>query len=137
MAPKNNIHVIRNGTYFGECLLYCNEEITLASNQVVYTLTSPRPDSMHPDIRAESPMEAGLWQTLLELLDWSALRSMPRTIGAPDASDAGGEFLEVSGDQGNIRVDVEKDAAVPKVAALLTSLRDLRSRLALKHRPAT
>jgi hypothetical protein len=135
MTPENKLLSIRNGTYFGECLVHCFEEITVTPDKVVYTLTSRMPDADRPDIRAESPMTLDAWQGLLGLLDWGDLASLPRTIGDPDAADAGGEFLEVWGDQGTKRVDFDKDAAVPKIAALLAVLRDLRARLALQHRP--
>lgn len=135
MTPENRFLYIKNGTYFGECLVHCFEEIAVTPDKVVYTLTSRAPDANHPDIRAESPMSLDTWQGLLSLLDWGDLASLPRTIGDPDAADAGGEFVEVSGDQGTMRVDFDKDASVPKIAALLAALRDLRARLALQHRP--
>ncbi len=124
--------MLRNGTYFGECLFDCNEEITVTLEQVTYSLTGNVPDSDHPDIHAKSPVTRSDWDALARAIDWEALRSLPDTIGQPDAADAGGEFLEVS-DGTRRRVDFPLGATVPEVAPLLDALRQLRARLARQH----
>lgn len=125
--------MLRNGTYFGECLVDCNEEIAVTPEKVTYSLTSNVPDADRPDIHAEGPVTRSEWEQLTGAIDSEALRSLPETIGQPDAADSGGEFLEVS-DGARRRVDFELDAAVPEVAPLLDALRELRARLAHQHR---
>lgn len=125
--------VLRNGTYFGECLVDCNEEIVVTPGKATYSLTSNFPDAGHPDIRADAPVPASEWEALAASIDWNALRSLPAAIGSPDAADAGGEFLEVSEAAATIRVDLDLGATVPEIAALLEPLRRLRARLASRH----
>jgi hypothetical protein len=126
--------VLKNGTYFGECLVDCNEEITVTPDKVTYSLTSNVPDSDHLDIHAEGPVSRSEWEALAGAIDWEALRSLPETIGQPDAADAGGEFVEVSRGATTKRVDFQLGATVPEVASLLDALRRLRARLADRHR---
>lgn len=124
--------VLKNGTYFGECLVDCNEEITVTADKVTYSLTSNVSDSDHPDIHAEGPVTRSDWDALTGAIDWEALRSLPETIGQPDATDAGGEFLEVS-EGAERRVDFPLGATVPELAPLLHALRGLRARVAREH----
>ncbi len=124
--------VLKNGTYFGECLVDCNEEITVTADKVTYSLTSNVPDSDHPDIHAEDLVTRSEWHAVAGAIDWEALRSLPETIGQPDAADAGGEFLEVS-ESAQRRVDFPLGATVPELAPLLDALRGLRARLAREH----
>lgn len=126
--------MLRNGTYFGECLVDCNEEITVTPEKVTYSLTSNVRDADHPDIHAEGPVTRSEWEELAGALDSEALRSLPETIGQPDAADAGGEFLEVSQGAVTRRVNFDLGAPVPEVAPLLDALRGLRARLARQHR---
>ena len=125
---------LRNGTYLGDCLVHCNEEVVVGPDKVTYSLTSRVPDARNPDIHAESSPPAGAWEMLERALDWSAVRSLPDRIGLPDAADAGGEFLEVSVGGDTKRVDFPRGATVPEAAALLDALRDLRTQLAHEHR---
>ena len=126
---------IRNGIYLGDCLVHCNEEVTVTPDRVVYTLTSRIPDANNPDVHVESAPPPGAWDAIERALDPAALRSLPDTIGLPDAADQGGEFLEVSEADTVKRVDFPRDAEVREVAPLLAAMRDLRARLAREHRP--
>lgn len=125
---------LRNGTYFGECLIDCNEEIAVTPDKVTYSLTSNVSDPDHPEIHAEAAVAPRDWQALASKIDWEGLRSLPEVIGQPDMADAGGEFLEVSDGTATRRVDIRLGATVPEVAPLLEALRELRARLAAQHR---
>jgi hypothetical protein len=125
---------IKNGTYLGDCLVHCDEDVTVSPDKVVYALTSRVPDARNPDIRAERPPPPGVWEGLERALDWPAVRALPDRIGLPDASDAGGEFLEVSLEGATKRVDFPLGAVIPEIGPLLDALRDLRARLAGEHR---
>jgi hypothetical protein len=124
----------RNGTYLGDCLVHCDEEIRVGPEAVTYSLTSKVPDARNPDIQAQAPPPPGAWEALESALDRDAVRALPARIGLPDAADAGGEFLEVSDGQTTTRVDFPSGASVSEVAPLLDALRDLRARLAAEHR---
>ncbi len=125
----------RNGTYLGDCLVHCDEEVSVVPEAVTYSLTSRVPDARNPDIRVQAPPPPGTWDAVERALDRDAVRALPPRIGLPDAADAGGEFLEVSDGEATTRVDFPKGASVPEVAALLDALRGLRARLASEHRP--
>jgi hypothetical protein len=125
---------VRNGTYLGDCLVHCDEEVSAEPERVTYSLTSRVPDADNPDIHAEGAPPPGAWEEIERALDPAALRSLPDRIGLPDAADQGGEFLELSDGDGTKRVDFPRDAEVPEVAPLLAAMRDLRARLAREHR---
>ena len=126
--------ILRNGTYLGDCLVHCDEEISVSAEAVTYSLTSKVPDARNPDIRAEVPPPPDLWETLAQAVERHAVRSLPARIGLPDAADAGGEFLEVSEGDETTRVDFPREASVPEVAPLLDALRELRAQFAEEHR---
>ena len=125
---------IRNGTYLGDCLVHCDEEVSVDPDRVTYSLTSRVPDADNPDIHVEAAPPPGTREAIERAVDLAAVRSLPDTIGLPDAADQGGEFLEVSGGDTTKRVDFPRDAEVPEVAPLLAAMRDLRARLAREHR---
>jgi hypothetical protein len=125
---------VRNGTYLGDCLVHCDEEVSVEPGRVAYSLTSRVPDADNPDIHVEDAPPPGTWEAIERAVDLAALRSLPDTIGLPDAADQGGEFLEVSEGETTKRVDFPRDAEVPEVAPLLAAMRDLRARLAREHR---
>jgi len=128
------VTILRNGTYFGECIVDCNEEIAVSSEKVTYSLTSNVFDPDHPDIHADGAVAPSDWHALVGKIDWEALRSLPEAIGQPDMADAGGEFLEVSAGAATRRVGLRLGATVPEVAPLLEALRELRARLAAQNR---
>jgi hypothetical protein len=125
---------IRNGTYLGDCLVHCNEEVTVDAERVVYSLTSRVPDADNPDVHAEGAPPPGAWEAIERALDPAALRSLPETIGTPDAADEGGEFLEVSEGGDTKRIDFPRGADLPEAGPLLEAMRELRARLAREHR---
>jgi hypothetical protein len=128
------VTTLANGTYLGDCLVHCDETVTVSPDEVTYALTSKLEDARNPDIHVESAPPPGLWEELEGLLEPSALSALPDRIGLPDADDSGGEFLEVSLDGETKRVDFPRDADVPEAAPLLRALRELRARLAAEHR---
>ena len=125
---------LANGTYLGECLVHCDETVTVGPDKLTYSLTSKLEDARNPDIHVESAPPPGLWEELEGLLRSSALSALEDRIGQPDADDSGGEFLELSLDDGTRRIDFPRDADVPEAAPLLRALRELRARLAAEHR---
>jgi hypothetical protein len=108
--------------------------VSAEPDRVTYSLTSRIPDADNPDIHAEDTPPPGAWEAIERALDRAALRSLPDTVGLPDAADQGGEFLEVSEGDTVKRVDFPRDAEIQEVAPLLAAMRDLRASLAREHR---
>jgi hypothetical protein len=133
MAMDEPIVEIQSGTYFGECLLDCHEQITLRPGQVVYSLRSTVPDSSHPDIEVETSIAQSEWDRLVEMVNVDRFNALPARIGQPDASDAGGEWVQISDGRQTRRVDLDLGATIPDLAPLLSRLRELRQRLAQQH----
>jgi hypothetical protein len=125
----------RNGTYQGECLVHCNEEVTVSPGELRYDLTSPAPDPANPDIHASEPLTPERWAAVVDAAERSAVDRLPARIGMPDAYDAGGEFLELVRDDEVKRVDLDQGTELPDAAPLLALLRELRGELASRHRP--
>src|SRR5919108_5558660 len=117
---------VRNGTYQGECFLYCNEEVSATPGEVGYDLTSPVPDPEHPDVHASEPLAPDRWSAIADAAARSALDELPQQIGLAEARDAGGEFLEVAEDGRATRVDFGLGEDVPQASPLLDQLRELR-----------
>jgi hypothetical protein len=125
---------LRNGTYLGECLVHCDETVTVSEAELTYSLTSRVPDARNPDIHVEATPPPGVWDSLERALDRESVRALPDRIGLPDAADQGGEFLEVTAGEAAKRVDFPRGAGVPELGPLLDALRELRAELARKHR---
>jgi hypothetical protein len=128
------VTTLANGTYLGECLVHCDETVTVSAEKLTYSLTSRLEDARNPDIHFETAPPPELWEELERALDPAAVSALPDRIGLPDADDSGGEFLEVSFDGEKKRVDFPRDANLPEVAPLLRAVRELRARLAAEHR---
>ncbi len=125
--------ILRNGTYLGECLVDCNEEIVVTPEGVTYSLTSNAAGAQPTDIHAKAPLARPDWEALVAAVDHEALSSLPPVLGQPDAGDAGGEFLEISDGGHTRRVAFPLCAEIPETAPLLDALRDLRARMAKEH----
>jgi hypothetical protein len=125
---------IRNGTHYGESLLYSDEEVELTPGQARYRARSRFPDPVHPDLDVPEPLPPGEWEEIERLAGLWTPHALPAVVGMPDASDAGAEFVEVS--EGTQRRRVEFDVLVvpPEIAALVERLRAIRARLRARHR---
>jgi hypothetical protein len=129
---SDGLSMIRTGTYFGECLIYCNETVTITPEKTSYALTSNVQDPQHPDVTVERETSRKDWDELQALIDWARFRTLPATIGQPDAADQGGEWVEITVGGEAKRVDFEMNASVPEGDALLRRLRETRNEMSQK-----
>lgn len=118
------------GRYFGECIGYCIEEITITSAETIYAKKPNPPNPEVPDLVYTTPTPPETWRDLTGAVDWPAVRALPELIGQPDAADQGGEFVASTIAGVDRRVDLERDASVPALDPLLARLRRLRADLA-------
>jgi hypothetical protein len=122
--------IVGTGTYFGECIGYCRDDLRIDADKIVYVKRSNIKSEELPDRVAEMPTSRETWTELVALVDINTLRSLPDTIGLPDQMDQGGEYIEVSVGDKTKRIDFEYDAAIPELDDLLKPLRSLREDMA-------
>lgn len=125
---------IKNGTHYGESLLYSDEEIEVTPGRAFYRLRSPLPDAAHPDLEIQEPSPPGEWEELERLADPWAPGMLPAVIGMPDAADAGAEFVEVADGTRSKRVEFEVARVPPEIASLVERLRAIRGRFRARYR---
>ncbi len=125
--PKTNLR-IATGTYFGDCFGYCNDELVLTVDGMVYTQSSPVASDELPDKTQKFPMPERRWNAVSKQIDWRVLNSLPERIGRPDEYDQGGEFLEVVEGDKRKRIDFDPESAPPEIKDLLESVRSMRRR---------
>jgi hypothetical protein len=134
ILTPTNIKVIKWGTYAGECLVYCNQEITLTTKTIGYSLTSKVPDANNPDIKKQSKNNQNDWSKLINALDLQAFLSLQPKIGDPDAADQGGEFIAISFDSKTHRVDFVREREIPEISAFLDVLRAITTKISDANR---
>lgn len=127
MNNPNGLSMIRTGTYLGECFIHCNETLTITPDKTFYTLTSTVKDPQYPDIKVERETARKDWGELQWLINWDKFRMLPSSIGQPDSSDQGGEWVEITIGGEVKRVDFEMNASVPEIDALIQKLREMRN----------
>jgi hypothetical protein len=125
---------IKNGTHYGESLLYSDEETELTPSRGSYRLRSPFPDPAHPNLDVSEPLQPGEWEEIERLANFWAPQTLPSVIGMPDASDAGAEFIEVSDGAQSKRVEFEVPRVPPEIALLVERLRAIRGRFRARYR---
>lgn len=125
---------IRNGTYFNECLIHCNEMVTITAEKTFYALTSNVQDTEKPDIIEEMQTTEEQFGELQLLIDWNKVKALSSIIGQPDATDQGGEWVEITVDGDVKRIDFEMNASVSGIDILLKNLRKIRNELSRKYR---
>ena len=124
--------MIRTGTYFGESLIHSNETVTITPEKTSYALTSNVQDPQYPDVTVEREETREDWDELQALIDPAKFRELPATLGQPDAADQGGEWVEITVGGEAKRIDLELNASVPEVDALLQKLRKTRNEMSQK-----
>lgn len=125
--------IINTGTYFGECVGYCIEELRMTPEKIVYSKKSSVESEELPDIVRETAMSNEVWIELVASVDLDVFKSLPDTIGLPDHADQGGEWVEISDGISTKRIDFEYGASIPEIDSLVRRLRDLRQSISSKH----
>jgi hypothetical protein len=132
MNASEDLSMIRTGTYFGESLIHSNETVTITPEKTSYALTSNVQDPQYPDVTVEREETREDWNELQALIDLAKFRELPATLGQPDAADQGGEWVEITVGGEAKRIDLELNASVPEVDALLQKLRKTRNEMSQK-----
>ncbi len=125
---------ITTGVYFGECIGICAEFLTIDSALMHFENFAAPVDTSSPANVDEQETEQAQWAKIVASFDMDTFRALPEKIGDPDASDIGGEYVEVSSENFSKRVDFEYGSSVPEIDDLLELLRKLRAPFSDKYR---
>ena len=121
----NSDIVINSGSSFGECRGYCWREIQITGNKVVFEARSWG-DENYPDKRLEGSITSEDWDTLVELIDMSALLAYEDRIGCPDCADGGAEWIQIQTTDTLKKVLFEYGDSLAAIQPLLDKMRSLR-----------
>ena len=90
---ENRITQIKYGTSFGMCMGYCKHNILLKSDTITY-VCSGWSDTLQSIIRTELENPT-TWDSVSGNLTIKDFFELPHTIGCPDCTDDGAEWLEI------------------------------------------
>ena len=121
----NSDIVINSGSSFGECGGYCWREIQITGNKVVFEARSWG-DENYQDKRLEGSITSEDWNTLVELIDMSALLAYEDRIGCPDCADGGAEWIQIQTTDTLKKVLFEYGDSLAAIQPLLDKMRSLR-----------
>lgn len=112
---------ISYGTSFGNCEGYCIKEIHIQENMVNFQKTAHNNKSTYPDFACDDifPGFEGL-KSEISLNDFC---KMAGTIGCPDCTDQGAEWVEISNGAHALRVTFEHNNAPGEFINFIENLR--------------
>ncbi|MBS1635174.1 MAG: hypothetical protein JST26_04570 [Bacteroidetes bacterium] len=87
---SGDILFIKHGTSFGECSGYCFHETKYTQDLIIHTGKSWNKD---PDKIDTLKMEMNIWKNMVNAIDVKAFYMLPHTMGCPDCTDGGAEWL--------------------------------------------
>ena len=124
----SDVSVIRSGTSFGFCVGYCITELTIEPSQLRFSRKSwDRDGTGPPDLLLERSISNDIWNRLINLVDFVAIRGMREVYGCPDCTDGGSEWIEVTHSGETKRVTFEYNAILEPITELVDSLRSIRA----------
>lgn len=121
---SKRIEEIGYGTSFGMCVGYCLNELSISTDEVVFSKTK-NGDKPEPKTCKEAITPAEV-DALKKLVNTSEFVKLPKVIGCPDCADGGAEWvsLRLDGDLKTVKFDYGK--APNELKALVTKLRALK-----------
>jgi hypothetical protein len=128
-VPGLSFVKIQYVTFFGECIGYCRESISITPQRIIYRRQANPPSDELPDKILETETSASLWDRLSGAIDMNAVLALPSQLGQPDAADQGAESIEISTRETIKRVEFERGRSIAALARLLAILRPLQADL--------
>jgi hypothetical protein len=95
---KSAIKSIKHGTSFGNCHGYCLSETVIANDKMVITQKAwgrGKDTVSFPNKVETKPITAAEWNRLTQAVDTKNFYKLPATIGCPDCTDGGAEWIEI------------------------------------------
>lgn len=122
--------VVRTGTSFGNCIGYCNTEMTIDSTEVTLTKSAGGRSATHPpDSIKTLTISLDEWRAINEAADFTTLATLDTIIGCPDCADGGAEWIELRRGDAVKRVTIEYGTTIPPIKELMDRVRAVRDRL--------
>ena len=87
-----NIAQLSYGTSFGECIGYCNHDVTIKSKAATYQCYSWNPAQQ---ILTKDTILKSSAVDSINSINTTSFFKLPETIGCPDCADGGAEWLEI------------------------------------------
>ena len=118
--------VVRAGTSFGMCIGYCQTELSITADEIVYTESSREP-GQYPTRTRRMAITPAEWADISSLGQPSDFDGLEEVYGCPDCADGGAEWIEVEQDGTRRRVTFEYGASIGRIQRLIDRIRELRA----------
>jgi hypothetical protein len=122
--------IIRTGTSFGMCIGYCSKEISITSNEIIFTKSGWNTEGPLPVVTEKTFFSEEEWKELIENIEMDRFSSLPDRIGCPDCADGGSEWIEISEGSITKKVTFEYGSSPQEInSKLLSGLREVRENI--------
>lgn len=117
----DSIIFIKYGTSFGECGGYCYHETKYNSSMITfYSRSWQAPDKDKFDTLK---IDRNRWNKIVRTVNLTEFYNLPKSIGCPDCTDGGAEWIEIGTRTKTYKVEFEYRANIDTIAELLKLLR--------------
>jgi len=125
---QNNIYsitFIKHGTSFGECSGYCYHETKYDSSMITSYSKSwgKGPNNKIPDKLDTLIIDKNKWNSIIKSINLIEFNKLPTTIGCPDCTDGGAEWIEIGTRDKIYKVEFEYGVDIKAITELLKLLR--------------
>jgi len=118
---SNDILFIKHGTSFGMCDGYCYNETKFTNDSIIKVVESR--DKALPDKYETVKMDKNKWQQMINAIDIKAFYMLPHTMGCPDCTDGGAEWLIIATSKNEWKVEFDYDSSTVTTKKLLSIIR--------------
>ncbi|MFT4733111.1 MAG: hypothetical protein ACI9DJ_000600 [Algoriphagus sp.] len=93
--PADGFEYFSYGSFFGECLGYCQTEIKIEKELVKQKATGWNLEGELPIIERTEVINQSYFEELTKYLDFNKFKKLNEVLGCPDCKDGGGEWVEI------------------------------------------
>ncbi|WP_299611381.1 hypothetical protein [uncultured Aquimarina sp.] len=117
------------GTFAGECIEYCDTELTITSKGVRYIESSPnyRKDlpKLPPKIKTYN-ISFNDYNKIINSINIEKITKLDNRIGCPDCDDGGAEWIEIKYDNIIKKVTIKYGAEIEGIKNLMKIIREIQ-----------
>jgi hypothetical protein len=104
---SSDIEYVKYGTSFGECLGYCEKDITVTNTRIDFLKNGRDLDGDLPEVSDSENISAKNWTELIDNISLDSFLKLDSIIGCPDCADGGAEWIEIKTKQKTYKVIFE------------------------------